>query len=94
MNNGSKGIKIRNLLVCLMVWAGLFCPAAGAASAAADDASVQKAAQGINAFAVDLYGRLSQEGRGNLFFSPYSISTALAMTYAGAEGETARLMRI
>ncbi|MFH1090251.1 MAG: serpin family protein, partial [Pseudomonadota bacterium] len=92
MNNRSKGIKIRNLLVCLMVWAGVFYPAAGAASAAADDASVQKAAQGINAFAVDLYGRLSQEGRGNLFFSPYSISTALAMTYAGAEGDTARQM--
>src|SRR6266404_3379114 len=25
---------------------------------------------------------------GNLFFSPYSISTCLAMTYAGARGET------
>jgi serpin B len=29
---------------------------------------------------------------GNLFFSPYSISTALAMTYAGARGETERQM--
>jgi len=38
-------------------------------------------------FALDLYRALSQE-EGNLFFSPYSISTALAMTYAGARGET------
>src|SRR5262249_1444487 len=29
---------------------------------------------------------------GNLFFSPYSVSTALAMTYAGARGDTAAEM--
>jgi serpin B len=40
-------------------------------------------------FALDLSGRLGGES-GNRFFSPYSISTALAMTYAGAQGETAR----
>ncbi len=38
-------------------------------------------------FALDLYRALRKED-GNLFFSPYSISTALAMTYAGARGET------
>jgi len=42
---------------------------------------------GNNAFALDLYGKL-REREGNLFFSPFSISTALAMTYAGARGET------
>jgi Serpin (serine protease inhibitor) len=41
-----------------------------------------------NTFALDLYGRLTQQD-GNLFFSPYSISNALAMTYAGARGEAA-----
>jgi serpin B len=40
-----------------------------------------------NAFALDLYQRLETEP-GNLFFSPYSISSALAMTYAGARGQT------
>src|SRR3954452_653547 len=42
-------------------------------------------------FACDLYGRL-RERPGNLFYSPYSLSTALAMTYAGARGETADQM--
>ena len=42
-------------------------------------------------FAFDLYAQLKEED-GNLFFSPYSISTALAMTYAGARGNTATQM--
>jgi len=48
-------------------------------------------ASGNSAFAFDLYRRLAAEN-GNLFFSPYSISTALAMTYAGAAGSTADQM--
>ncbi len=44
--------------------------------------------KGNTAFALDLYGKVNQND-GNLFFSPYSISTALAMTYAGARGTTA-----
>ena len=43
-------------------------------------------------FALDLYRALSQE-EGNLFFSPYGISTALAMTYAGARGESETQMK-
>ena len=46
---------------------------------------------GNNAFALDLYRALS-EGEGNLFFSPFSVSQALAMTLAGARGETERQM--
>jgi len=46
---------------------------------------------GNTAFALNLYQAL--KGRpGNLFFSPYSISQALAMTYAGARGETEQQM--
>jgi serpin B len=46
---------------------------------------------GNTQFALDLYARLRTQD-GNLFLSPYSISTALAMTYAGARGETQRQM--
>src|SRR3954452_19909399 len=41
------------------------------------------------AFAFALYRELAKQP-GNLFFSPYSVSTALAMTYAGARGTTER----
>jgi serpin B len=40
-----------------------------------------------NQFAFDIYAQLKSSS-GNLFFSPFSISQALAMTYAGAKGET------
>ena len=42
-------------------------------------------------FALDLYQR-EKVNSGNLFFSPYSLSTALAMTYSGARGQTAAEM--
>ncbi len=42
-------------------------------------------------FAFDLYGKLAED-EGNVFFSPYSISAALAMMYAGARGETEKQM--
>jgi len=42
---------------------------------------------GNNKFALELYSKLRSE-EGNLFFSPYSISTALAMAHAGARGQT------
>jgi serpin B len=41
-----------------------------------------------NQFSIDLYSELKGE-EGNIFFSPYSISTALAMLYEGARGQTA-----
>ena len=44
-------------------------------------------ASGNSAFSFDLYRHLRQS-EGNLFYSPYCISIALAMTYAGARGET------
>jgi serpin B len=49
-------------------------------------------AAGNNAFACDVYGKLRETESGNFFFSPFSIRTALAMTYAGARGATAGQM--
>ena len=43
--------------------------------------------EGNNDFAFDLYAQLAKKD-GNLFFSPYSISAALAMTSAGARNQT------
>ena len=48
---------------------------------------LQKLIADNNQFAFDLYGQLKNNS-GNLFFSPYSISTALAMTYAGSRNNT------
>lgn len=48
--------------------------------------------EGNSKFALDLYRRIKDK-EGNLFYSPYSVSTALSMTYAGARGDTARQMK-
>ena len=56
-------------------------------------APVKHAVQANSDFAWDLYGQLAKENGGkNLFFSPYSISSALAMTAEGARGQTAKEM--
>jgi serpin B len=46
------------------------------------------AVSGNNQFALDLYAKYKIKD-GNIFFSPYSLSSALAMTYEGARGKTA-----
>ena len=50
-------------------------------------ADFQALVNGNNAFALDIYQTLSAQ-EGNLILSPFSMSLALAMTYAGARGET------
>lgn len=56
-----------------------------------DSSDMKTVTEGNTAFALELYAKL-KEKEGNLFLSPHSISTALAMTYAGARGDTAREM--
>lgn len=63
-----------------------------AAWAGAAEPDLGTLVQGNTAFALELYAKLGAPG-GNLFFSPYSISSALAMTYAGARGGTAAGMQ-
>lgn len=53
-----------------------------------DDAYLEELARGNNAFAFDLYHAVRQEDDGNLIYSPYSISLAFSMVYAGARGQT------
>ncbi len=55
------------------------------------DKNIEILASGNNSFAIDLYKQLAKN-EGNSFFSPYSISSALAMTYAGARDNTEKKM--
>jgi serpin B len=54
----------------------------------APPADLEELAAGNRAFAADFYKAVRSRD-GNLFFSPYSLSTALGMTYAGARENTA-----
>jgi serpin B len=68
--------------------------ACGAASSIMHAEDSHPAAAAINALGVDLY-RAKAQGEGNLLLSPYSIQNALAMTYAGSDGDTrAEMQRV
>jgi serpin B len=56
------------------------------------EATLRRFAKSSNAFAFDLYARRRGDA-GDLTFSPASVTTALAMAWAGARGETAEEMR-
>ena len=68
----------------------MICTALGLVNAAAPS-QMQSFIGGNTVFALDLYARLKGQS-GNIFFSPYSISTCLAMVYAGARNDTERQM--
>jgi serpin B len=90
------------IAVSLMILAGCMCPSGSrppGLSAQSDKKRISspdvpapdqaELVGGNSAFAFDLYHLLKEEeDEGNLFYSPHSISLALAMTYAGARGET------
>jgi len=53
--------------------------------------TVKEIAEANNEFTINLYKKLGED-LSNMVFSPYSISSALAVTYAGARGKTAQEM--
>ena len=85
MNYRTKG---NDMKLYFLIFAGLFFIISPFLNNSVAASSI---VQSNNEFCFDLYGQLKSK-KGNLFFSPYSISTALAMTYAGAKGETAKEM--
>lgn len=58
---------------------------------AGDNDNYTDLVKGNTQFALDIYSKLSNR-EGNILFSPHSISTVLAMTYAGARNNTAQQM--
>jgi serpin B len=54
-----------------------------------DITDINNIVEANNQFALDYYSQLKEKDDGNIFFSPFSISSALAITYEGARGETA-----
>ena len=95
-----KALLVILAIITLLTVAGC----AGAASAAevksnkphdtspvVNPADATALANGNSAFALDLYQQLIKAD-GNVFYSPYSISEVLAMTYGGARGDTAAQM--
>jgi serine protease inhibitor len=92
---GWKGL-LGIVLTFVVVGGGVVAPAissqarpTGGMAMASPDAKALVA--GNSSFAVDLYRKLGEK-EGNVFFSPYSVSTALAMTYAGARENTQKEM--
>jgi serpin B len=63
-----------------------------AAAGQQPDMQLQTLVKGNNDFAARIYQELGKK-KGNLFISPFSISSALAMTNAGARENTARQMK-
>ncbi|HYX09808.1 MAG TPA: serpin family protein [Bacteroidales bacterium] len=90
--------KIRSLIISFLVLLLVSCATSGktgkqSTNKSGDANSSEKnnfegIAERNNAFAFALFSRLEEKDE-NLFFSPYSITSALAMTYEGAAGKTA-----
>src|ERR1039458_7894750 len=75
---------MKNTLLTLLGFTLVSAPMAGTAQ-------VESLVAGNTTFALNLYSQLATQS-GNLFFSPYSISTCVAMLYAGASGDTEQQM--
>ncbi len=75
----------KQISVCLLTFMLLLAVSAGAQS---ESDNVSALVNGNNNFAFDLYQQIRADAEGNLLYSPYSVSQALAMTYLGARGST------
>src|SRR5689334_22692050 len=89
-------ILLATVVLMLCGCTGIGAPGSGGSKgpdpAKLSSADVTSVAAASNQFAFELYRQLDA-GSGNMLFSPYSLSSALSMTYEGARGETATQMQ-
>jgi serpin B len=84
LNKVSVGLVF---ITATLVSDAIVAAAADTSSPGAKMEEITEAAIAGNQFGFDLFARLRLQ-EGNLFFSPYGISTAMAMAHAGARGQT------
>jgi len=73
-------------------------PSPGPSPSALDDSQATQAGVDLvvsanNEFAIDFYKEITKTEKANVFFSPWSLESALSMTYEGANGQTATEMQ-
>jgi serpin B len=85
-------MRLHRILLAITLAVGTGVMIAPAQAPKGIDPDVAALVTGNSEFALALYDQLARKD-GNLFFSPFSISTALGMTYAGARGKTAEQMK-
>lgn len=84
------------IIIIAFIYSGFFPPnnvQARAIDTYATEESVSSLSDSMNDFSFDLYNHIGPGNNDNVFFSPYSIFVALAMTYEGARGDTATKMK-
>jgi serine protease inhibitor len=95
--NPAKGPTVpKRFLACallLFVTSGAAAAGLGASAQGSTPSGIAAVVSANNQTAFDLYAQLQKSQQGNIFYSPYSISTALAMVYEGARGATASEMQ-
>lgn len=88
---------LSTMMITIIFSLGIFVYASEVQQTPADDSGataegVKSVVSANNQFALDLYSKY-RSNNGNIFFSPYSISMAMTMTYEGAKGKTADQIR-
>ncbi len=99
-NKKIYGLGLTFIIVIVIIigvfYSGLFTQSNNVQAKAIDtfatSESVTSLSDSMNDFSLNLYQHIISETNGNVFFSPYSIFVALAMTYEGAHGDTAEQM--
>jgi serpin B len=86
-------LKSKSLIVALTMLLLVGAPGLLAQSATANGNNLSAVVDSNNQFAIDLYAKINAQDTGkNIFVSPFSISTALAMTFEGSSNNTRKQM--